>query len=301
MLNGSTTASDIWSVGCLAIELYTGNPPYSSLEPMAAMFKIASDDDYFPYPADISKEFLYFLTSCFQRDQNLRISARRLINHSFITGKFFEDTSFHGNVSSSKKQISISKYREDAIADDDYSADFEIIGDNALSLQMTMQQEPVISDDEEDNQQLNNVLSEPSKLLNQSNIFNFANSIQHISHDSVRLRDFITSLNDQADGYLDFKVLALWKLKTENINDTAGVEILCFVVSKLPAFTFHVFRDRIEDLLSHSSPLELKILLINRLRNTLDDKVFSLHRVFIKFNLSNNVFLHHSLATQTLN
>ena len=267
MLNGSTTASDIWSVGCLAIELYTGNPPYSSLEPMAAMFKIASDDDYFPYPADISKEFLYFLTSCFQRDQNLRISARRLINHSFITGIFFGDTSFHGNVSSSKKQISIAKYREDAIAEDDYSADFEIIGDNDLSLQMTMQQEPVISDDEEDNHQYN-VLTEPSKLLNRSNIFNFANNLH-----SARLRDFITSLNDQADGYLDFKVLALWKLKTEIINDTAGVEILCFVISKLPAFTFHVFRERIEDLLSHSSPLELKILLINRLRNTLDDKV----------------------------
>ena len=31
-----SSASDIWSVGCLAIELLTGSPPYSELQPMSA-------------------------------------------------------------------------------------------------------------------------------------------------------------------------------------------------------------------------------------------------------------------------
>ena len=35
-----TPASDIWSVGCLIIELLTGYPPYYDLQPMSALFRI---------------------------------------------------------------------------------------------------------------------------------------------------------------------------------------------------------------------------------------------------------------------
>ena len=63
--NGATTASDIWSVGrsvvsglwrpilkrlssrsvgCVVIELLEGQPPYHSLEPMQALFRIVQDD-----------------------------------------------------------------------------------------------------------------------------------------------------------------------------------------------------------------------------------------------------------------
>ena len=35
-----TPAADIWSVGCLAIELLTGQPPYYDLQPMSALFRI---------------------------------------------------------------------------------------------------------------------------------------------------------------------------------------------------------------------------------------------------------------------
>ena len=35
-----TAAADIWSVGCLAIELLTGQPPYFDLQPMSALFRI---------------------------------------------------------------------------------------------------------------------------------------------------------------------------------------------------------------------------------------------------------------------
>ena len=35
-----TSSSDIWSVGCLIIELLTGYPPYFELNAMSAMFRI---------------------------------------------------------------------------------------------------------------------------------------------------------------------------------------------------------------------------------------------------------------------
>lgn len=35
-----TSSSDIWSVGCLIIELLTGLPPYYDLQPMSALFRI---------------------------------------------------------------------------------------------------------------------------------------------------------------------------------------------------------------------------------------------------------------------
>jgi serine/threonine protein kinase len=43
-LNGATTKSDIWSVGCTIIELATGAPPYFDLDPTPALFKIVQDD-----------------------------------------------------------------------------------------------------------------------------------------------------------------------------------------------------------------------------------------------------------------
>lgn len=42
--NGATTASDIWSLGCVVIELLEGRPPYYNLDPMQALFRIVQDD-----------------------------------------------------------------------------------------------------------------------------------------------------------------------------------------------------------------------------------------------------------------
>jgi serine/threonine protein kinase len=39
-LTSVTPAADIWSVGCLAVELLTGQPPYFDLQPMSALFRI---------------------------------------------------------------------------------------------------------------------------------------------------------------------------------------------------------------------------------------------------------------------
>jgi serine/threonine protein kinase len=82
-LSGATTASDIWSLGCTVIELLDGKPPYHNLQPMPALFRIVNDD-HPPLPQGASPLVIDFLMQCFQKDPNLRVSARKLLKHPWI-------------------------------------------------------------------------------------------------------------------------------------------------------------------------------------------------------------------------
>ncbi|KAL7268257.1 Protein kinase of the Mitotic Exit Network [Rhizina undulata] len=82
-LAGATTASDIWSVGCTVVELLDGKPPYYKLASMQALFRIVNDD-HPPLPEGSSPAVRDFLMQCFQKDPNLRVSARKLLKHPWI-------------------------------------------------------------------------------------------------------------------------------------------------------------------------------------------------------------------------
>ncbi|KAK3326488.1 hypothetical protein B0H66DRAFT_162113 [Apodospora peruviana] len=84
-LSGATSSSDIWSVGCTVIELLQGKPPYHNLAAMPALFAIVNDD-HPPLPEGVSPAARDFLMQCFQKDPNLRVSARKLLRHAWITG-----------------------------------------------------------------------------------------------------------------------------------------------------------------------------------------------------------------------
>lgn len=83
-----TPKSDIWSVGCLAVELFTGKPPYYDLNPMSALFHICADEEI---PIDnssngISPMCMEFIRECFVKDPIKRKSAGALLHHRwFIT------------------------------------------------------------------------------------------------------------------------------------------------------------------------------------------------------------------------
>lgn len=61
-----TPAADIWSVGCLVIELLTGTPPYFDCQPIQALYRIVQEDCP-PLPDQISAYLENFLRGCFQK------------------------------------------------------------------------------------------------------------------------------------------------------------------------------------------------------------------------------------------
>ncbi len=42
--SGATAASDVWSVGCVVVELLEGKPPFGNLTPMQALWRIVQDE-----------------------------------------------------------------------------------------------------------------------------------------------------------------------------------------------------------------------------------------------------------------
>ncbi|GAM19761.1 hypothetical protein SAMD00019534_029360 [Acytostelium subglobosum LB1] len=82
-MQGVSTACDVWSLGCTIIELLSGQPPYFGLAPAAALYKIVQED-HPPIPQGISPALKDFLLQCFKKDENMRSSAKQLLNHPWI-------------------------------------------------------------------------------------------------------------------------------------------------------------------------------------------------------------------------
>ncbi|KAK7346523.1 hypothetical protein VNO80_21044 [Phaseolus coccineus] len=75
-------ASDIWSLGCTIIEMFTGKPPWSEYEGAAALFKVMKETP--PIPETLSPEGKDFLRCCFKRNPAERPAAAVLLEHRFL-------------------------------------------------------------------------------------------------------------------------------------------------------------------------------------------------------------------------
>ncbi|KAH9856962.1 hypothetical protein C2E23DRAFT_721053 [Lenzites betulinus] len=79
-----TFKADIWSVGCLVVEMLTGDHPWPQLSQMQAIFKVGSAKAKPTIPPDISAEAVDFLEKTFELDHELRPSAADLLKHPWV-------------------------------------------------------------------------------------------------------------------------------------------------------------------------------------------------------------------------
>jgi len=89
MSEGHGRSADIWSLGCVVIEMSSGRRPWAELESnYQIMFKVGMGQTP-TTPDNLSEEGKIFLSRCFVHDPVLRATAEDLINHPFT--KIYED------------------------------------------------------------------------------------------------------------------------------------------------------------------------------------------------------------------
>jgi mitogen-activated protein kinase kinase kinase len=83
---GRHGAVDIWSLGCVILEMATGRRPWASLDnEWAIMYNIAQGNPpQLPTREQLSDKGLDFLNKCFERDPSKRASAVELLQHEWI-------------------------------------------------------------------------------------------------------------------------------------------------------------------------------------------------------------------------
>merc|ERR1712086_434999 len=78
------SAADVWSVGCVLVELSSGRPPFYECDTAwAAMFQIA-EGQLPATPAHMSPHAKDFLSLCLQYKPEARATAEALKAHSFL-------------------------------------------------------------------------------------------------------------------------------------------------------------------------------------------------------------------------
>jgi mitogen-activated protein kinase kinase kinase len=79
-----TRKADIWSLGCLVVEMMTGSHPFPDCSQLQAIFKIGGGKATPTVPDSASDDAKAFLSQTFELDHNLRPSADQLMTSAFL-------------------------------------------------------------------------------------------------------------------------------------------------------------------------------------------------------------------------
>ncbi|CAF3746967.1 unnamed protein product [Rotaria sp. Silwood1] len=88
--------ADIWSLGCTVVEMLTTGPPWQNLQPIAAIFHIATcDKPQYQLPDNVSSSAREFIDTCLTKDYHQRPTAEDLINHAFLSDVYNHNHHHH--------------------------------------------------------------------------------------------------------------------------------------------------------------------------------------------------------------
>ncbi len=110
---GYSAKVDIWSLGCVVLEMFAGRRPWSKEEPVGAIFKLGSLNQAPPIPDDVSDsvspEAVAFMSECFEIDPGERPTAETLLRqHPFCKVDPFYDflgTELHRRIREAKDDV----------------------------------------------------------------------------------------------------------------------------------------------------------------------------------------------------
>ena len=78
--------ADIWSLGCLVVEMATGKPPwYYKTNQIAVFMHVCTTDEAPHLPPELSEAAKDFILSCFKRKPSERPNVCKLLKHPFIS------------------------------------------------------------------------------------------------------------------------------------------------------------------------------------------------------------------------
>lgn len=82
---GYSAKVDIWSLGCVVLEMFAGKRPWSNEAVVSAIYKIGKTKLAPPIPKEISDEAKDFVNKCFTIDSEKRPTAAELLCHPFMS------------------------------------------------------------------------------------------------------------------------------------------------------------------------------------------------------------------------
>lgn len=109
---GYSAKVDIWSLGCVVLEMFAGRRPWSKEEAIGAIYKLGSLNQAPPIPDDVSMSIsaaaVGFMLDCFTIEPSERPTAGRLQSHQFCASDpyyNFLDTDLHRRLREVKESV----------------------------------------------------------------------------------------------------------------------------------------------------------------------------------------------------